>query len=93
MQLYFSFIEEEIRKLYNRLNERNRRLYAGVEALKIGHGGFSYIAKLVGCTRKTVVRYIKELQALADDNSTDERIRLPGGGRKPYDEIDKNIDV
>ena len=44
MQLYLSFIEEEIKKLYNRLNERNRRLYAGVETLKIGHGGISYIA-------------------------------------------------
>jgi len=80
MQLYFSFIEAEIKKLYNMLNEKNRRLYAAIEALKIGHGGISYIAKLVGCTRKTVAQGIRELQAPTAENHTDARVRLPGGG-------------
>jgi len=34
MQLYFRFIEEEIRKFYNILNEKNQRLFAAVEAIK-----------------------------------------------------------
>ena len=93
MQLYFSFIEEEIKKLYNLLNERNRRLYAAIEALKIGHGGISYIALVVGCRRKTVARGIRELLEVADENHSDERVRLPGGGRKPYYQNNKNIDA
>jgi len=95
MQLYFSFVEEEINKLYHILDERNRRLYAAIEALKIGHGGISYISRLVGCRRKTIARGIRELLALTlpDKKNTDERIRLPGGGRKPYHESHKNIDA
>ena len=54
MQLYLSFIENEIKKFYNTLSEKAKRLYAAVEALKIGHGGISYIARIVGCNRKTV---------------------------------------
>jgi hypothetical protein len=91
MQLYFRFIEEEIRKFYNRLNEKNQRLYAAVEAIKIGHGGISYIAKIVGCTRKTVARGIRELLASTVDDQPDNRIRRVGGGRHPYDVTYKDI--
>lgn len=91
MQLYFKFIEEEIRKFYNRLNEKNRRLFAAVEAIKIGHGGISYIAKIVGCTRKTVARGIRELMTLMIDDQHDSRARQLGGGRKPYDITHKEI--
>jgi hypothetical protein len=92
MQLYFAFIEEEINKLYHLLNERNRRLYAAIEALKVGHGGISYISRIVGCRRKTIARGMRELLALVDKNNTD-RIRMPGGGRKPYHENHKEIDA
>ena len=43
MQLYFRFIEAEIKKFYNRLDEKNQRLYTAVEAIKVGHGGISYL--------------------------------------------------
>ena len=60
MQLYFRFIEEEIRKFYNILNEKNQRLFASVEAIKVRHGDISYIARILGCSRKTVARGIRE---------------------------------
>ena len=91
MQLYFRFIEEEIRKFYNRLDEKNQRLFAAIEAIKIGHGGISYIAKIVGCTRKTVARGIRELLASTVDDQLDNRVRQVGGGRKPYDVTHKDI--
>ena len=34
-------------------NENNRRLYAGMEALKLPYGGVSYISQLFGCTHDT----------------------------------------
>ena len=92
MQLYLPFIEDGISKLYNTLNEKNRRLYAAIEALKVGHGGISYIANIVGCSRKTIARGIRELQSLTDGDR-EKRVRVPGGGRKPYDEIHENIDA
>lgn len=54
MQLYLSFIEKEIKKFYHTLSEKSKRLYAAVEVLKIDHSGISYIARIVGCSRKTV---------------------------------------
>ncbi|MFX0139843.1 MAG: ISAzo13 family transposase, partial [Candidatus Hodarchaeota archaeon] len=84
MQLYLSFIENDIKKFYNTLSEKAKRLYTAVEALKIGHGGIIYIARIVGCSRKTVARGIKELTELSNDDSRNQRIRKPGGGSKPY---------
>jgi hypothetical protein len=38
---YSKEIEEQMQEFYNRLSERNRRLYAGIEALKLPYGGVS----------------------------------------------------
>lgn len=58
--------EQRMREFFNSLNERDRRRYAGLEASKLGHGGISYIAEVLGCDRKTVWRGIKELVAPAE---------------------------
>ncbi|HEX9974292.1 MAG TPA: helix-turn-helix domain-containing protein, partial [bacterium] len=84
MQLYLAFIENEIKKFYQTLSEKAKRLYTAVEAVKIGHGGISYIARIVGCSRKTVARGIRELNQLSIDDINKQRIRKPGAGRKPY---------
>ena len=54
-------IETQMQELYGRLSEKNRRIYAGVEALKFTYGSISYIAGLFGCSRDTVSMRIKEL--------------------------------
>ncbi|MGH9304819.1 MAG: hypothetical protein ACRDZ5_10465 [Acidimicrobiales bacterium] len=63
---------------YSLLDERQRRLYAGLEAMKVGHGGDSAIAELLGMDPGTVARGRREL--LAGDVLTD-RVRRAGGGR------------
>lgn len=93
MQLYFPFIESEIAKVFNALNEKDKRLYAAVEVFKIGHGGISYISRIVGCSRKLVARGVRELLVLPTVNDRNERIRLLGGGRKRYSEKHPNIDA
>lgn len=60
------------------LNEKQRRLYAGFEALKLGRGGDAQIARVTGLNIKTVARGRQEL--LAGDLSG-ERIRAAGAGR------------
>jgi len=64
---------------YSLLDERQRRLYAGLEALKIGHGGDVQIAELLGMDTGTVARGRREL--LGGDVEID-RVRRAGGGRK-----------
>jgi hypothetical protein len=59
------------------LNERQRRLYAGLESLKLGHGGDAYIASLLGMDPHTVARGRQEL--ICGDLSS-KRIRAAGGG-------------
>ena len=76
--------EMEMKKFYRTLSEKDKRRYAGIEALKLKHGGRIYIAKLFGCSRKTVRKGIKELFELPVDCKYEKRIRQSGGGRKPY---------
>ena len=46
-------VEQAMQHVFHSLAERNRRIYAAVEACKLGHGGIRYIAELFGCDRKT----------------------------------------
>ena len=78
---YATEIEKQMQELYSRLPEKSRRLYAGVEALKLGYGGISYIAELFVCSRDTVSIGIKELAE--NETLSQNRNRKKGGGRKP----------
>jgi Rhodopirellula transposase DDE domain len=68
------------------LDERARRLWAAVEARAIGRGGISRVAEAPGLSRVTIRAGLQEL-ALPDTTpgprATPERLRRPGGGRKP----------
>jgi len=70
--------------LLSRLDEHQRRWYAALEAEKIGHGGTKQIAMITGINVNTIRRGRRELE---DDlgGRPAERIRLPGGGRKPVE--------
>jgi hypothetical protein len=61
------------------LDEKQRRLYAGLESLKLGRGGDRKIAALTHMDAQTVARGRGEL--LARDVEV-ERVRRRGGGRK-----------
>ena len=63
---------------FSMLNERQRRLYAGLESLKLGHGGDTHIAKLFGLDPHTVARGRQELEAGELDGQA---VRAKGGGR------------
>lgn len=62
------------------LDERQRRLYAGLESLKFGRGGDRKLAALLQLDPHTVARGRQELLAQEVES---ERVRRPGGGRKP----------
>src|SRR5579863_71973 len=62
------------------LDEQQRRLYAGLESLKFGRGGDQKLAALLQLDPHTVARGRKELLTQEVES---ERVRKPGGGRKP----------
>jgi hypothetical protein len=64
------------------LDERQRRLYAGLESLKLGYGGDSYIADLFGMDPHTVARGRRDLEKGHWDTS---RLRAKGAGRSPVE--------
>ena len=73
-RFYDAETEEIMRRFYASLNEKDRRRYAGMEALKIGHGGRSYIADVLGCSRRTVSKGAYEVSQLPKEE-VDQRIR------------------
>ncbi len=74
------------------LDERRRRLWAAAEAMVLGRGGITAVANATGLQRVTIRAGIRELQA-DPGNATGaesaaaadrmQRVRAPGGGRKP----------
>lgn len=77
---YPAAIEQQMQRYYTSLSEKDRRRYAAIEAVKLSHGGISYIGRVVGCDYRTIKAGMQEL---SDETALDDaRIRRPGGGRK-----------
>ena len=64
---------------FNSLSEKDRRRYAALESIKLGHGGITYIANLFFCDEKTIQRGISDVDD--SERMEQERVRLKGGGR------------
>jgi len=60
------------------LNEKQKRLYAGLESVKIGYGGDQIISKLLAIDCHTVAKGRKEIM---DFDLDIDRVRRKGGGR------------
>jgi len=67
---------------FSTLDERQRRLYAGLESLRLGHGGDTRIAELTGLDVHTIAKGRSEL---IERDVHLERIRRPGAGRPPLE--------
>ncbi len=77
-------IKAAIILFYSILNEKQRRLYAGLESMKIGYGGNTLVSELLNIDPETVSKGRKEL--IKGDFEKD-RVRKQGAGRP---EIKKN---
>lgn len=74
-------VEEAMRTLFRSLSERERRLYAAVEAAKLGRGGLAYLAGVLGCDEKTIRRGKRELASPpTTDSPPPGRSRKKGAG-------------
>ena len=66
---------------YSLLDERQRRVYAGLESLKLGHGGDRQLAEWLDLDPHTVAKGRRELLDSAALTPAEYRVRRPGGGR------------
>jgi len=90
---------EKIKKKYEQiskyLDERERRIWAAVEARSLGHGGIKMVALATGLTYPTIKKGIEELKSSTTMSVEKGRIRRPGGGRKSitekYPSIEKDL--
>jgi len=77
-------IRERFALLAGELDERTRRLVAAAEALTLGRGGPSVVARATGVSRRAIREGIWELTgAPTAARVGPRRVRRPGGGRKP----------
>jgi hypothetical protein len=67
---------------YSLLDEQQRRLYAALESLKLGHGGDHQLAQFLGLNPHTIAR---GRQQLLEQGVEFGRVRKTGGGRKPLE--------
>jgi hypothetical protein len=76
-------LHRSIKRLVALTDERSRRLVAGLLAELHGHGGITLLSQITGLDCDTISRGRQELH----DNPPlpPERIRRPGGGRKPVE--------
>ena len=65
---------------YSLLDEKQRRLYAAIESLQLGHGGERQLAEFLGLDPHTVARGRRQLLEGAVEAG---RVRKVGWGRKP----------
>ena len=73
-----SEVRESMRLLLSVLNEKQRRLYLGLESMRLGHGGDAKISRTTGVNVKTIALGRRQLQT---GDIAVERIREVGGGR------------
>lgn len=83
-------LKTQIEYMKRVLNEKQYRLFLGTTAISIGHGGQALVAKISGASINTVHRGIEEVKSHKETENPN-RIRKPGGGRKPSSEKYPNI--
>jgi transposase len=85
-------IAQRYAHLAGTLDERGRRALAAAEALVVGRGGISTVARATGLSRPTIALGIRELRGEVAPPAAG-RVRRPGGGRKPLEAHDPTLRV
>jgi hypothetical protein len=83
-------IKARFARVAKMLDERTRRAVAASEALSIGWGGITAVARATGLARTVIQDGIKELTGTLQSRAPG-RIRRPGRGRKQAVETDHSV--
>jgi hypothetical protein len=80
LQLSPDELKATILLFYSLLDEQQRRLFAGLESIRLGHGGDTLLSDFLGLDVHTVA---SGRQQLLEREVIGDRIRRAGGGRPP----------
>lgn len=72
-------LKEKLSILLPALNEKQKRLLVGAEAIALGYGGIKLLSDMTGMSTNTITRGVREIETGDEDVS---RIRSAGSGRK-----------
>jgi hypothetical protein len=84
--------KQAMRQMYEQHSERERRMYAATEVMKLGYGGQKYICAILGCSAGTVRAGRRDFLAREATLLEKGRVRRPGGGREQIVVKITNID-
>jgi transposase len=82
-------IGDRYRAVAGELNERQRRVWAGAEALSHGRGGQASVARATGMSVTTIAKGMGEVRA--GERLEPGRVRSVGGGRRSLAESDPTL--
>lgn len=82
-------IGDRYRALAGELNERQRRVWAGAEAVSHGRGGQAAVIRATGLSHETVRRGMREVRG--GETIEPGRVRAEGGGRRRLTESDPTL--
>jgi len=87
-------VRDKFDRLSGMMNEKLRRHWAACEALAMGRGGISAVARETGLSRTTIRTGIREvtseMPALVEEIEAS-RVRRPGGGRRRLTDADSAL--
>lgn len=89
-----STVADKFGRLSSMMNEKLKRRWAACEAMALGRGGISSVARATAMSRTTIRKAVAEIeqeypQLVQTINA--ERIRRPGGGRRPLGKTDASL--
>ena len=84
-------IRAKYESLVGIMDERMRRHWAASEAKALGWGGISALSQATGLSRTTIEQGSKELERQTETIAASNRIRRPGGGRRPLTASDRQL--
>lgn len=92
-------VREKHHALLGELDEKARRVWAASEAMALGYGGISAVAKATGMAISTIRIGIQEIQEIKESSAqtlilqeeAPRRVRRVGGGRKPLTSYDPTL--
>jgi len=82
-------IGDRYRAVAGEFNERQRRVWAGAEALSPGRGGQAAVVRATGMSPTTVTKGMREVRA--GERLEAGRVRRSGGGRRPLSVSDETL--
>lgn len=83
-------IQRKFGRVQSALHERARRVWAAAEALELGWGGVTAVARATGLSPTTIRAGIAEVRR-PRVGAGDTRVRRHGGGRKPLAQLDPQL--